>query len=93
MPADRVVRPKLKPGRFDEIANFHLALVFNGPTEALNNLINCIKRIGFCLRNFENYRITALLYAGARIRACGSLRRAVSVSAPPCSDEPKMLRG
>jgi transposase len=33
----------------------------NGPTEALNNLI---KRIGFGFRNFENYRIRAVLYAG-----------------------------
>lgn len=36
----------------------------NGPTEALNNLIKRIKRIGFGFRNFENYRIRALLYAG-----------------------------
>ncbi len=49
---------------FDKIANFHLAKVSNGPTEALNNLIKRIKRIGFGFRNFENYRIRALLYAG-----------------------------
>jgi transposase len=49
---------------FDRIANFHLARVSNGPTEALNNLIKRIKRIGFGFRNFENYRIRALLYAG-----------------------------
>ncbi len=36
----------------------------NGPTEALNNLIKRIKRIGFGFRNFHNYRIRALLYAG-----------------------------
>jgi hypothetical protein len=30
----------------------------------LNNLIKRIKRIGFGFRNFENYRIRALLYAG-----------------------------
>jgi hypothetical protein len=46
---------------FDKIANFHLARVSNGPTEALNNLIRCIKRV--CFRNFENYRIPALPYA------------------------------
>ena len=34
------------------------------PTEALNNLVKRIKRIGFGFRNFENYRIRALLYAG-----------------------------
>ncbi len=49
---------------FEKIVNFHLARVSNGPTEALNNLIKRIKRIGFGFRNFENYRIRALLYAG-----------------------------
>jgi len=49
---------------FDKIANFHLARISNGPTESLNNLIKRIKRIGFGFRNFENYRIRALLYAG-----------------------------
>jgi transposase len=49
---------------FDKICNYHLARVSNGPTEALNNLIKRIKRIGFGFRNFENYRIRALLYAG-----------------------------
>jgi transposase len=49
---------------FDKICNWHLARVTNGPTEALNNLIKRIKRIGFGFRNFENYRIRALLYAG-----------------------------
>ena len=46
----------------------------NGPTEALNNLIKRIKRAAFGIkrikraafgfRNFANYRIRALLYAG-----------------------------
>ena len=49
---------------FDKICNFHLARVSNGPTEALNNLVKRIKRIGFGFRNFQNYRIRALLYAG-----------------------------
>jgi transposase len=49
---------------FDKIANFHIARVSNGPTESLNNLIKRIKRIGFGFRNFRNYRIRALLYAG-----------------------------
>jgi transposase len=49
---------------FDKLCNFHLARVSNGPTEALNNLIKRIKRIGFGFRNFHNYRIRALLYAG-----------------------------
>jgi transposase len=49
---------------FDKICNYHLARITNAPTEALNNLIKRIKRIGFGFRNFENYRIRALLYAG-----------------------------
>jgi transposase len=49
---------------FQKILNHHVARVTNAPTEALNNLIKRIKRIGFGFRNFENYRIRALLYAG-----------------------------
>ena len=49
---------------FDKITNFHLTRLSNGPTESINNLIKRIKRIGFGFRNFENYRIRALLYAG-----------------------------
>jgi transposase len=49
---------------FDKMCNYHVAKASNGPTEALNNLIKRIKRIGFGFRNFENYRIRALLYAG-----------------------------
>ena len=67
--ADAPCRPRSKSsdarsGLVRKIANFHLARVSNGPTEALNNLIKRIKRIGFGFRNFENYRIRALLYAG-----------------------------
>jgi len=47
-----------------KICNYHLARMSNGPTEALNNLIKRIKRTGFGFRNFDNYRIRALLYAG-----------------------------
>ncbi len=49
---------------FDKLCNYHLAKVSNGPTESINNLIKRIKRIGFGFRNFENYRIRVLLYAG-----------------------------
>jgi transposase len=49
---------------FDKLCNYHIARHSNGPTEALNNLIKRIKRIAFGFRNFENYRIRALLYAG-----------------------------
>ncbi len=44
--------------------NYHYAKISNGLTEALNNLIERIKRIGFGFTNFRNYRIRALLYAG-----------------------------
>lgn len=66
----RTMPPELqKLGRtlhtwFDKICNYHLARISNGPTEALNNLIKRIKRIGYGFRNFNNYRIRALLYAG-----------------------------
>jgi transposase len=49
---------------FDKICNYHIAKVSNGATEGMNNLIKRIKRIGFGFRNFESYRIRALLYAG-----------------------------
>ena len=49
---------------FAKLCNYHLAKVSNGPTESLNNLVKRIKRIGFGFRNFDNYRIRALLYAG-----------------------------
>ena len=59
---------------FDKICNFHVARVSNGPTEALNNLIKRIKRMGFGFRNFENYRIRVLLYAGSpNWRVLGSI--------------------
>ncbi len=47
-----------------QIANWHHSAVTNGPTEGLNNLIKRIKRAAFGFRNFANYRIRALLYAG-----------------------------
>ena len=59
---------------FDKICNFHEARVTNGPAESLNNLIKRIKRIGFGFRNFQNYRIRPLLYAGrANWRVLGSI--------------------
>ena len=49
---------------FEKLCNFHLARVSNGPTETLNNLVKRVKRVGFGFRNFANYRIRVLLYAG-----------------------------
>ena len=48
----------------DQITNWHLAHVTNAPTEAMNNLIKRIKRVGFGFRTFAYYRVRALLYAG-----------------------------
>jgi transposase len=48
----------------EEITNWLEARVSNGPTEALNNCIKRVKRAGFGFRNFENYRMRILLYAG-----------------------------
>ena len=47
-----------------QIVAWHQARVSNGPTQGANNLINRIKRGGFGFRNFRNYRIRVLLYAG-----------------------------
>ena len=48
----------------DQIVNWHTAHVSNAPTEAMNNLIKRIKRVGFGFRKFAYYRVRALLYAG-----------------------------
>jgi len=48
----------------DQIVAWHQARVSNGPTEAMNNLIKRIKRVGFGFRRFAHYRIRVLLYAG-----------------------------
>jgi len=48
----------------DQIAAWHQAHVSDGPTEAANNLIKRIKRVGFGLTRFRNFRIRVLLYAG-----------------------------
>ena len=48
----------------DQIVAWHRAQVSNGPTEAMNNLIKRIKRVGFGFRRFRNYRLRVLLYAG-----------------------------
>ena len=49
---------------YAKICNYHLARITNAPAEGLNNLIKRVKRIGYGFRNFENYRIRVLLYAG-----------------------------
>lgn len=48
----------------NEILAWHTARVTNGPAESMNNLIKKVKRVGHGFRNFANYRIRVLLYAG-----------------------------
>ncbi len=70
----------------DKIANFHLARMSNGPTEALNNLI---KRIAFGFRNFENHRIRPpALRRPAELASPGLDRPPMRHATPPDSDEP-----
>jgi transposase len=47
-----------------QIAAWHHAHVSNGPTEAVNNLIERMKRAAFGFTSFRNYWIRSLLYAG-----------------------------
>ncbi|HEV2308892.1 MAG TPA: ISL3 family transposase [Acidimicrobiia bacterium] len=49
---------------FEQVVAWHRSFVSNGPTEAMNNLIKRIKRIGFGFRSFAHYRVRVLLYAG-----------------------------
>lgn len=48
----------------DQIVAWHQARFTNAASEAMNNLIKRIKRVAFGFRNFQNYRIRALLDAG-----------------------------
>lgn len=47
-----------------QICAGHASGVSNGPTEAINNLVNRVKRVAFGIVSHRNYRIRALLYAG-----------------------------
>ena len=49
---------------YPQILAYHHQHLSNSITEAMNNLIKRIKRIGYGFTNFENYRIRCLLYAG-----------------------------
>lgn len=48
----------------EQILAYHLGHHSNGITEAMNNLIKRVKRVGYGFRNFQNYRTRVLLYAG-----------------------------
>jgi transposase len=50
-----------------ELLAFHSTMgCSNGPTEAVNLLINKVKRVGHGFRNFTNYRRRLLLHCGVR---------------------------
>lgn len=48
---------------YSQVLAYHQAHHTNGPTEAINNLIKRVKRIGYGFTNFTNYRTRVLLYA------------------------------
>ena len=50
--------------RSELLAYFTTGGISNGPTEAINLLVNKIKRVGHGFRNFDNYRLRLLLHCG-----------------------------
>ena len=49
-----------------EVLAYHTTGQSNGPTEAVNLLIEKVRRIGHGFRNFENYRLRLLLRCGVK---------------------------
>lgn len=49
-----------------EVLAYHTTGLSNGPTEAVNLLIEKVRRIGHGFRNFENYRLRLLLRCGVK---------------------------
>jgi transposase len=54
----------LRSWRSEFLAYFATGRASNGPTEAMNLLIEKIRRIGHGFRNIDNYRLRLLLYCG-----------------------------
>ena len=54
----------LRSWRSEWLAYFDTAGANNGPTEAMNLLIDKIRRLGHGFRNYDNYRLRLLLYCG-----------------------------
>jgi hypothetical protein len=48
----------------DAILAYHHTGLSNGPTEAVNLLIEKVRRVGHGFRNFDNYRLRLLLRCG-----------------------------
>jgi len=47
----------------NEILNYHVTGISNGPTEAQNLIAEKLRRVGHGMRNFENYRLRLLLHS------------------------------
>jgi transposase len=54
----------LNARRTEFLAYFDTDRVSNGPTEAVNLLVEKTRRVGHGYRNFDNYRLRLLLYCG-----------------------------
>lgn len=54
----------LRSWRTEFLAYFDTDRASNGPTEAMNLLVEKIRRVGHGYRNFDNYRLRLLLYCG-----------------------------
>ena len=54
----------LRSWRSEWLAYFDTAGASNGPPEAMNLLIDKIRRLGHGFRNYDNYRLRLLLYCG-----------------------------
>ena len=61
-PSGTVSLRTLRSWRSEFLAYFDTDRVSNGPTEAMNLLIEKIRRVGFGFRNFDNYRLRVLLH-------------------------------
>jgi len=74
---------------FDKIANFHLARVSNGPTEALNNLIKRIKTDRLRVPQLRELpHPSPALRRTAQLARAGIDRGSVRLQTPPDSEEP-----
>lgn len=50
----------------NEVLAYHTTGLSNGPTEAVNLLIEKVRRVGHGFRNFDNYRLRLLLRCGVK---------------------------
>jgi transposase len=50
----------------EQVLAYHTTMLSNGPTEAVNLLIEKVRRIGHGFRNFSNYRIRLILRCGVK---------------------------